>query len=149
MKWPERRTQILEFLDRYVDQHGYAPSTREIGIGVGIRSNNTVSIYTHRLLQEGRIHFKPNVPRSLVITGGHATTRLPVAHSKPALRPIQRKLLNYLSWYIGKFGYAPSMREIGLEIDRSITTVKYHVDQLVKSGHIRRTYGGSRAISLS
>ncbi len=42
---------ILEFVSRFIQENGYAPSVREIGAGVGLRSTASVS-YHLRLLQE-------------------------------------------------------------------------------------------------
>ena len=38
----ERQRQILDFLTKYVDAHGYPPTVREIGEAVGLASPSTV-----------------------------------------------------------------------------------------------------------
>lgn len=35
-KLPESRKAVLEFVRTFMDEHGYAPTIREIGAGTGI-----------------------------------------------------------------------------------------------------------------
>ena len=46
---------ILEYVNQFSQANGYAPSVREIGAGVGLRSTASVS-YHLRALQIGRAH---------------------------------------------------------------------------------------------
>ena len=47
----DKPQQILDFVNRFVQENGYAPSVREIGAAVGLNSTASVS-YHLRLLQE-------------------------------------------------------------------------------------------------
>lgn len=38
----ERQAEVLRFIEAYITEHGWPPSWREIGTGVGIRSTNGV-----------------------------------------------------------------------------------------------------------
>lgn len=59
----------------------------------------------------------------------------------------QQAVLDYLEAYIGKHGYAPTVREIGEEFGwSSPSTVQGKLDQLEREGSIERI--GSRAIRI-
>lgn len=63
----KRRTQIVTFIRKYMDEHGYAPSISEIGEAVGIVSPNAVRNHLHRLQDEGVLELTPRVARSIRI----------------------------------------------------------------------------------
>jgi len=47
------RERILKFVTEYITQHGYPPTTREIGDGVGLKSTSTVNKHIHIMLDVG------------------------------------------------------------------------------------------------
>ena len=51
----DKAAMILEFVNQFVQENGYAPSVREIGQAVGLRSTASVS-YHIQALQEKRRH---------------------------------------------------------------------------------------------
>lgn len=55
MTLPPRQAQVLAFLRSFVAEHGYAPSLREIGDHLGVRSLNTVHDHLHALERKGCI----------------------------------------------------------------------------------------------
>ena len=46
---------IMEYLNRFVQENGYAPSVREIGAAVGLRSTASVSYHLQQLQAKGRL----------------------------------------------------------------------------------------------
>lgn len=60
-----RRNRILEFIQSYTEEHGFAPSVREIGRAVGIRSTRAVKYHLDILVQQGVIARTDNKARSL------------------------------------------------------------------------------------
>lgn len=50
-----KKKEILEYCRKYFDKHGYAPTVREIGAGVGLHSSCTVSSYINQLYEDGSI----------------------------------------------------------------------------------------------
>jgi len=50
---PERQRRILEVIRDQVVEHGYAPSTRQIGEAVGLRSTSTVARHLRALEERG------------------------------------------------------------------------------------------------
>lgn len=62
-----RRKLVYRFLSEYIEQHGYAPTIREIGDGVGISSTSNVHYYLQQLQEEGLITVDNNKPRTIQI----------------------------------------------------------------------------------
>ena len=58
-------------LIEYIDEHGYPPTTREIGEMVGLKSTSSVHAHLQRLLKEGKIETDAGlgVPRAIRIPG--------------------------------------------------------------------------------
>jgi repressor LexA len=60
-----RQQEIWTFLTRYVDEHGYPPTVREIGEAVGLASPSTVHAHLANLERAGLIKRDPSKPRAL------------------------------------------------------------------------------------
>lgn len=62
--------KILEFCKEYFKQHGYAPSSREIGDGVGLGSTSSVNLHINRLYDLGLITSDHRgLPRAFRVVG--------------------------------------------------------------------------------
>ena len=60
--------QILEFIREFYTTHGFGPTIREIGRGVGLQSTSTVAGYLSRMARDGLITSIPGTPRSIQTT---------------------------------------------------------------------------------
>lgn len=61
----------------------------------------------------------------------------------------QREILNYLTLYTERNGYAPSFEEIAENFSyNSLATVHEHLSNLERKGFIKRSYNESRAIEI-
>lgn len=61
----------------------------------------------------------------------------------------QKELLDYLQQHIERFGYAPTLEEIGERFQlNSLATVHKHLSNLEEKGLIRRKWNFSRAIEI-
>ncbi len=60
-----REYQIYDAIREYTAINGYAPTVREIGSAVGLRSSSTVHQYLNRIMYKGYITYLPNQPRTL------------------------------------------------------------------------------------
>lgn len=69
---------ILEFVNRFVQENGYAPSVREIGAAVGLRSTASVSYQLQQLQQKGL----------LLAPGGKGRKRAIVTAQRPGQIPV-------------------------------------------------------------
>jgi repressor LexA len=64
-----RQQEIWDFLVRYVDEHGYPPTVREIGEEVGLASPSTVHAHLANLERAGLLRRDPTKPRALELSG--------------------------------------------------------------------------------
>ncbi len=65
----DKQQQILDFVNRQVEDNGYPPSVREICSAVGFKSTSTVHGYLERLEKDGLITKDPSKPRALRVIG--------------------------------------------------------------------------------
>ena len=70
--------QILEFVNQFVQDNGFAPSVREIGAAVGLRSTASVSYHLQQLQSKGL----------LVSPGGKGRKRATVTAQRPGQIPV-------------------------------------------------------------
>lgn len=88
---PKRTTmtdQIYEYLCRVIPEQGYAPSVREIGDAVGLKSPSTVHFHLKRLQERGLIEKGNCKGRAIVLTGRSERNRIPVLGTVAAGAPI-------------------------------------------------------------
>ena len=62
-----RQQEILTFIQRYTDAHGYPPSVREIGQALGLTSSSTVHSHLSALEKKGYLRRDPSKPGALEI----------------------------------------------------------------------------------
>jgi repressor LexA len=60
-----RQREVYDFLQRFVEEHGYSPSYEEIGEGLGLSSPATVHKHISNLEQKGLLTRKYNQSRSI------------------------------------------------------------------------------------
>lgn len=65
----DRQREALLFIKTYKDTHGYAPTLREIGARMGIRSTNGVNDHLRALERKGVISRTDLLARSITISG--------------------------------------------------------------------------------
>ena len=61
----DRQRMILHVIQKYVTQRGYAPSIRELGAAVGIRSSNGVMVHLSALVKKGYIRRSAGKSRTI------------------------------------------------------------------------------------
>lgn len=67
----EARKRILEFIVGYIQKHGYSPSVREIGEGVGLKSASSVQTHLEKMFDSGELETDagPGSPRAIRVPG--------------------------------------------------------------------------------
>ena len=60
-----KREEILQYLEQYISENGYAPSVREIMEGVGLHSTASVHYHLEALRDSGKISMKGNQNRTI------------------------------------------------------------------------------------
>jgi repressor LexA len=79
-----RQREILDFIERNIDERGFPPSVREIGEAVGLTSPSTVHNHLSTLQRLGYLVRDPSKPRAMLVRydsgSGAAIERRPVRH---------------------------------------------------------------------
>ncbi len=79
---------ILEFVNRFVQENGYAPSVREIGAAVGLRSTASVSYHLTQLQKKGYLQTPSNKGMKRSVVTGARPGQIPVVGVVTAGVPI-------------------------------------------------------------
>ena len=103
---PKRTTmteQIYQYLQTVIPQQGYAPSVREIGQAVGLKSPSTVHFHLKRLQEQGLIEKGDFKGRAIVLTQQREKNRIPIVGNVAAGTPIlaQECIEDYLTFDCG------------------------------------------------
>lgn len=63
------RQKMLECIIRHIEEKGYAPSVRELGDMVGLKSTSTVHAHLQRMNDDGLIVSEIDKPRAIKVVG--------------------------------------------------------------------------------
>jgi len=63
-----KQEELLDYIKEYIDEHGYAPSIREMRDSVGISSTSVVVHYLNVLSKNGFIKREERKARAIVVT---------------------------------------------------------------------------------
>lgn len=87
---PNTRLRILNFIRKFLDERGYAPTVRDIARGCNISTPSVVQHHLNKLESQGHIHRDPEVFRSiqLVERKREAISRVPLLGTIAAGKPI-------------------------------------------------------------
>ncbi len=67
---PPRTVEVYTAIVQYIARHHMAPTIRELGPLVGIRSTSAISRHLDKLRLAGRITWSPNRSRTIRLTSG-------------------------------------------------------------------------------
>ncbi len=79
---------ILDFVNQFVQENGYAPSVREIGAAVGLRSTASVSYHLQQLQAKGQLLSPGSKGRKRAIVTSQRPGQIPVIGVVTAGMPI-------------------------------------------------------------
>src|SRR5687767_13063989 len=68
----KRQQEIFDFVKRYVGEHGYPPTVRDIGKAIGLTSSSTVHAHLANLERLGLLRRDPTKPRAIEVLVGKA-----------------------------------------------------------------------------
>jgi SOS-response transcriptional repressor LexA len=85
----KRQRELLNFVDGFIQGHGYGPSYREIMRALGYKSVSTVAIHIDGLITKGYVRKHDNSARSLEVV----TTHLDDASTHKTVSPSQERWL--------------------------------------------------------
>jgi repressor LexA len=89
----KRQQEIFDFVKRYVGDHGYPPTVRDIGKAIGLTSSSTVHAHLANLEKLGVLRRDPTKPRAIEVLVGKAKAAvgpsgLPVVGQVAAGQPV-------------------------------------------------------------
>lgn len=84
----DKAEKILEFVNQFVQENGYAPSVREIGAAVGLRSTASVSYHIQALQDKGMLLSPGAKGRKRAIATGIRPGQIPIVGTVTAGVPI-------------------------------------------------------------
>ena len=84
----DKATKILEYVNAFVQENGYAPSVREIGAAVGLRSTASVSYHIQALQEKGLLAGPGEKGRKRALSTGVRPGQIPVIGVVTAGMPI-------------------------------------------------------------
>ena len=85
----KRQKELLDYVDGFIQEHGYGPSYREIMNAIGYKSVSTVAIHIDGLIAKGFLRKRDNSARSLEVVTTNPTT----ASSSKTVSPAKEKWL--------------------------------------------------------
>jgi len=65
----KKQKVLLEFIERFIAEHGYSPSYREIMTSLNYTSVATVALHINSLIKRGHLQKRDRSARSLELTG--------------------------------------------------------------------------------
>ena len=84
----DKAQQILDYVNQFMQQNGYAPSVREIGAAVGLRSTASVSYHLRQLQEKGILQDPGAKGRKRAIVTSQRPGQIPVIGLVTAGLPI-------------------------------------------------------------
>ena len=95
-----KREQILKFLTQFMNEHGYAPTVREICNAVGLQSTATVHYHLNALRDAGLIEMDEMKKRAISLPDAQRADRIPVVGVVTAGVPIlaTENIEGYIPW---------------------------------------------------
>ena len=95
-----KREQILNFLTQFMNEHGYAPTVREICSAVGLQSTATVHYHLNALRDAGLIEMDEMKKRAISLPDAQRADRIPVVGVVTAGVPIlaTENIEGYIPW---------------------------------------------------
>lgn len=84
----DKAEKVLEYVNAFVQENGYAPSVREIGAAVGLRSTASVSYHIQALQEKGLLAGPGQKGRKRALSTGIRPGQIPVIGVVTAGMPI-------------------------------------------------------------
>ena len=74
----DKQKNILNFINIFVEKNGYAPSVREICVGVGLKSTSTVQYHLEKLINSGFLQKNYKKSRALIVNSQIPKNKIPI-----------------------------------------------------------------------
>ncbi len=74
----EKQKNILNFINIFIEKHGYAPSIREICLGVNLKSTSTVQYHIEKLIKSGYLQKNYKKSRAITLNSTNFQNKIPI-----------------------------------------------------------------------
>ena len=74
----DKQKNILNFINIFMEKNGYAPSVREICVGVGLKSTSTVQYHIEKLINSGYLQKNYKKSRALTVNSQISKNKIPI-----------------------------------------------------------------------
>lgn len=91
----KKQRELLEFIAKFIAEHGYSPSYREIMNGLNYTSVATVALHVNSLIKRGHLRKRDHSARSLEVVDAPSTGQI----ATNAVQPAEEK------WLVEKVEY--------------------------------------------
>jgi len=105
----KRQKELLDYVDAFIQEHGYGPSYREIMNAIGYKSVSTVAIHIDGLIAKGFLRKSDNSARSLEVV----TTNVSTAAQSKTVSPAKEKwLVEAINDRFNAYANSPNQRTL-------------------------------------
>lgn len=105
----KRQKELLDFVDGFIQEHGYGPSYREVMSGLGYKSVSTVAIHIDGLIKKGYLRKRDNSARSLEVV---STQYSPAGAVKSPAGAKEKWLVDEISTRFVQYEASPNARTL-------------------------------------
>ena len=74
----DKQKNILNFINIFIEKHGYAPSIREICVGVNLKSTSTVQYHIEKLIKSGYLQKNYKKSRAITLNSANFQNKIPI-----------------------------------------------------------------------
>lgn len=111
----KKQRELLVFIERFIGEHGYSPSYREIMSGLNYTSVATVSLHVNSLIRRGHLHKRGRSARSLEVVRGSGDV-VSARITTNDIRPGEEKwLIEKIEFFFGELERAGEVAEASLD----------------------------------
>ena len=111
----KKQRELLSFIERFITEHGYSPSYREIMSGLNYTSVATVSLHVNSLIKRGHLRKRDYSARSLELVSPSES----VTVTTNQIAPSEEK------WLVDKVEHAFVQAEAGETVDEAQLNALY------------------------
>ena len=74
----DKQKNILNFINIFIEKNGYAPSIREICLGVNLKSTSTVQYHIEKLIKSGYLQKNYKKSRAITVNSTNLQNKIPI-----------------------------------------------------------------------
>ena len=74
----DKQKNILNYINIFIEKHGYAPSIREICLGVNLKSTSTVQYHIEKLIKSGYLQKNYKKSRAITLNSTNYQNKIPI-----------------------------------------------------------------------